>query len=67
MEETDKKPPESTLNTDEYIDGVKIQKLPTIGSPMTIKGTRWRGNYATTRIRGGTKRQVKAIARAIKD
>lgn len=52
-------------NKDPY-QGVKIQKLPTVGSPLTVKGHRWRGNYVTTKIRRGyRKKHVREVVKAL--
>lgn len=47
---------------------IRIQKLPTMGKPLSIKGSRWRGNYVTTRLKKGYKKKmVRDIVEALKD
>ena len=61
-DDDDKRPDEPST-----YQGVKIEKLPTVGRPLTLKGSRWRGNYVTTRLRKGHKKKLKEVVKALGD
>jgi hypothetical protein len=51
----------------EEINGVKIQRLPTIGQPMSIKGSRWKSRItASDKDLRALKDTIKAAGRGRK-
>jgi hypothetical protein len=49
------------MSKDEYIDGVKIEKLPMIGRPLSLKGTR----YRPVAVKKSEAQKIKKIAKAL--
>lgn len=59
---------DDTKKEDDPYQGVKIERLDTVGKPLTVKGTKWNGNYVTTRLRKGySKRSVKRIVEVLSE
>ena len=54
---------------DDYYQGVKIQKLPTIGKAFDNRSRKWRGSYTNLRYKKSSKmaKQLLKIAKALKD
>lgn len=51
---------------DEFINGVKIQRLPTIGKPLSLKRSKDMGGYADVTISDPKKlKAIKEIAKEL--
>lgn len=52
---------------DEYIDGVKIQRLPTYGKPLSYKTRKQRGSDQYLNVSEAEKKKLVKIAEILKE
>jgi len=51
--------------TEEYINGVKIQKLPTYGKPLSYKTRKQRGHSADLVVSDKEKKKIKELVKIL--
>lgn len=51
--------------SDYEINGIKIQRLPTVGSPLSIKGTRWRPTNVDIKVNSANAKKLKEIKKVL--
>lgn len=51
----------------EEINGVKIQKIPTMGKPLSLKGTRFRPSGLDIKVSDSKKKKLEKIKRVLSE